>query len=47
MAVIDARRDVAPAIISHEQTKSNQVYCFQTFDAVFPKALFSDYFNII
>ena len=36
-------RDVASAIISHEQTQSNRVCCFQTLDAVFPKDLFSDY----
>ena len=30
-------RDVAPAIISHEQTQYNRVCCFQTLDAVFPK----------
>ena len=37
-------RDVASAIISHEQTQSNRVCCFQTLDAVIPKGLFSDYF---
>ena len=36
-------RYVAPAIISQEQTQSNRVCCFQTLDAVFPKALLSDY----
>ena len=38
--------DVASAIISHEQTQSNRVYCFQTLDAVFLKDPFSDYFKI-
>ena len=33
-------RDVAAAIISHEQTQSNRVCYFQTLDAVFPKDLF-------
>ena len=36
-------RDIASAIISHEQTQSNRVCCFQTLDAVFPKDLLSDY----
>ena len=36
-------RDVASAIISHEQTQSNRVCCFQTLDVVFPKDLLSDY----
>ena len=36
-------RDVASAIISHEQTQSNRVCCFQTLDAVFLKDLLSDY----
>ena len=36
-------RDVASAIISHEQTQSNRVCCFQILDAVFPKDLLSDY----
>ena len=36
-------RDVVSAIISHEQTQSNRVCCFQTLDAVLPKDLFSDY----
>ena len=36
-------RDVAFAIISHEQTQSNRVCYFQTSDAVFLKDLFSDY----
>ena len=39
-------RDVAPAIISHEQTQLNRVCCFQTLNAVFPKDLFSDYLNV-
>ena len=39
-------RDVAPAIISHEQTELNRVCCFQTLDVVFPKNLFSDNFNM-
>ena len=30
-------RDVAYAIISHEQTQLNLVCCFQALDAVFPK----------
>ena len=38
-------RDVASAIISHEQILSNWFCCFQTVDAVFPKELFSDYFH--
>ena len=38
-------RDVAPAIISHAQTQSNRVCCFQTFDDVFPKDLLSGYFG--
>ena len=33
-------RDFASAIISHEQTQSNRVCCFQSLDAVFPKDLF-------
>ena len=33
-------RDVTSVIISHEQTQSNHVCCFQTLDAVFPKDLF-------
>ena len=32
--------DVASANISHEQTQSNQVCCFQTLNAVFPTDLF-------
>ena len=36
-------RDVTSAIISHEQTQSNRVCYFQTFDAVFPKDSLSDY----
>ena len=37
-------RNVASAIISHEQTQSYGVCCFQILDAVFPKDLFfSDY----
>ena len=36
-------KDVESAIISHEQTQSNRVCCFQTLDAVFPKDLYSDY----
>ena len=32
--------DVAFAIISHEQTQSNRVCCFQTLDAVFPNVPF-------
>ena len=39
-------RDVASTIISHEQTQSNRVCCFQTLDAVFPKDLFSNYSEI-
>ena len=39
-------RDVATAIISHEQTQSNCDCCFQTLDAVFLKDLFSDHFKI-
>ena len=38
-------RDVASAIVSHEQTQSNRVCCFQTLDAVFPKDHLSDYFE--
>ena len=38
-------RDVTSANIFHGQTQSNRVCCFQTFDAVFPKDLFSDYLN--
>ena len=36
-------RDVESAIISHEQTQSNRVCCFQTLHTAFPKYLFSDY----
>ena len=36
-SVQDGGRDVASTIISHEQTQSNRVCCFQTLDAVFPK----------
>ena len=36
-------RDVASAIISHEQTQSNRVCYFQNLDAVFPKDPLSDY----
>ena len=32
--------------ISHEQTQSNVVCCFQTFDAVYPKDHFSNYVKI-
>ena len=39
-------RDVAFAIISHEQTQSNRVCCFQTLDEVFPKDVFSDYLHV-
>ena len=43
--VLGGVRDVASAMISHEQTlKSDRVCCFQTLDAAFPKDLFSDYF---
>ena len=38
-------RNVASAIISHEQTQSNRVCCFQTLDAAYPKDLLSDYFG--
>ena len=38
-------RDVTSAIISHKQTRSNRACCFQTLDAVFPKDLYSDYFE--
>ena len=38
-------RDVASAIISHEQTQKPSLL-FQTLDAVFPKDLFSDYLEI-
>ena len=38
--------DVASAMISHEQTQSNRVCCFQTLDAVFPNDLFSDYLDV-
>ena len=36
-------RDLASAIITHEQTQQNRVCCFQTLDAVIPKDLLSDY----
>ena len=36
-----------PAITAHEQTQSIPVCCFQTLDAVFPKDLFSDYFDLL
>ena len=39
-------RDVASAIISHEQTQSNRVSWFQTLNVVFPKDLFSNYLYI-
>ena len=32
--------------ISHEQTQSIRVWCFQTLDSVFPKDIFSDYLEI-
>ena len=40
---LGAVRDVASAIISHEQTQSNRVCYFQTLDAVFPKDPLSDH----
>ena len=40
-------RDVASVIIFPEQTQSNRVCSFQTFDAIFPKDLFSDYLMTI
>ena len=33
-------RDVVYAIISHDQTQTNRVCCFQTLDAEFPNDLF-------
>ena len=39
--------DAASAIISHEHTQYNRVCCFETLDAVFPKDLFSDYFELL
>ena len=39
-------RDVASAIISHEQTHSNRVRVLKKLDAAFPKDLFSDYLEI-
>ena len=44
---IDRVRYVASAIISHERTQSNQVWCFQTLDDVFTKNFISDYLEII
>ena len=38
-------RDVASAIISHEQTQPNRVCFFQTLDATSPKDQLSDYLN--
>ena len=43
VALLGGVTDVASVIISHEQTQSNRVCCFQTLDAVFPKDLLSDY----
>ena len=39
-------RNGTSANISHEQTQSNQVCCFQMLDAVFPMDLFSDCLQI-
>ena len=36
-------RDAASAIISHEQTQSNRVCCFQTLDAIFAKDRICDF----
>ena len=33
-------RDVSSVIISHEQTQSNRVCCFQTLDFAFQRSLF-------
>ena len=39
-------REVASAIIFHEQTQSNRSCYFQTSDAELPKNLFSDYLQV-
>ena len=43
---LDGVRDVASAVISHEQTQSNRVSWFQSLNAVFPKDLISGNLNI-